>query len=446
MQEGMGSMKITHGGLRLSGRTLVTNRLVASAIRSRPGRPLLIESTANVTLTARNSQGRLVNSLKLTKDGLECAQSSVFRVTDTRGETLFSADRSKVIVGAQELRVTVYIYSSLIVFLKKIFKEHEEVKIIRSIHIFEKASMSHKKLGPQKQLFVPLFLLVILNFFFIFPIPVIAAILSLSHSELILLLSLPTIMLLIRRFEVNLLKNCLTFIESSGGAVFQGSVQTPMVRADSRHDLRLRLNQNMNGKLKPRVEKTDTSTSWHTKLESASRRLELSGPQGVTIESRAGDITVSCLMDVKLQSIAGAVHRKFLNTFLLQKILVVDCYTLAYRLIFLENFNDLITAVLHNHVDFNNLIQIDAAKVFLKGLKTAKTTSSANTAAAAADGDDGGGGKSTGQQNSIVGSKKRGAEDKLPSVYQLCVCGNGKVFMSPPDGQCAADNESLVCR
>lgn len=40
------------------------------------------------------------------KDGLECAQASVFRVTDTRGETLFSADRSKVIVGAQELRVT----------------------------------------------------------------------------------------------------------------------------------------------------------------------------------------------------------------------------------------------------------------------------------------------------------------------------------------------------
>lgn len=94
-------------------------------------------------------------------------------------------------------------------------------------------------------------------------------------------------------------------------------------------------------------------------------------------------------------------------------------------------------------------IQIDAAKVFLKGLKTVKTTSSANMAAAAAAMSaeaDGGGGKSTSQQNSIGGSKKRGAEDKLPSVYQLCVCGNGKVFMSPPDGQCAADNESLVCR
>jgi len=66
-QEGIGSMKITHGGLRLSGRTLVTNRLVASAIRSRVGHPLLIESTANVTLSARNSLGRQVNSLKLSE-------------------------------------------------------------------------------------------------------------------------------------------------------------------------------------------------------------------------------------------------------------------------------------------------------------------------------------------------------------------------------------------
>jgi hypothetical protein len=67
MQEGMGSMKITHGGLRLSGRTLVTDRLVATAIRSRAGRPLLIESAANITLNARNTQGRLVNSLKLSE-------------------------------------------------------------------------------------------------------------------------------------------------------------------------------------------------------------------------------------------------------------------------------------------------------------------------------------------------------------------------------------------
>jgi hypothetical protein len=94
-------------------------------------------------------------------------------------------------------------------------------------------------------------------------------------------------------------------------------------------------------------------------------------------------------------------------------------------------------------------IQIDAAKVFFKGLKTVKT--SANTVSSSASsgvpGDDKLGGQLDPQTARGPGiGKKRGVEDKLPSVYQLCVCGNGKVFMSPPDGQCAADNESLVCR
>lgn len=50
----------------------------------------------------------------IAKDGLECAQASVFKVTDTRGEILFSADRSKVIVGAQELRVTGHVENIII--------------------------------------------------------------------------------------------------------------------------------------------------------------------------------------------------------------------------------------------------------------------------------------------------------------------------------------------
>ncbi|XP_050527329.1 gamma-sarcoglycan isoform X2 [Daktulosphaira vitifoliae] len=103
--EGMGTLKIVNGGIRLSGHTVVLDRLIASTIRSRTGYPITVESSANVSIFARNSQGRLVNSLKLTKDNLECA-ATTFKVTDTRGETLFSADRSKVIVGAQELKVT----------------------------------------------------------------------------------------------------------------------------------------------------------------------------------------------------------------------------------------------------------------------------------------------------------------------------------------------------
>lgn len=86
--------------------------------------------------------------------------------------------------------------------------------------------------------------------------------------------------------------------------------------------------------------------------------------------------------------------------------------------------------------------------MFFRGLKTAKTSNGGPSATGAPVAD--GGRWSAGLHNSVAGpgpaAQKRGVEDRLPSVYQLCVCGNGKVFMSPPDGQCAADNESLVCR
>jgi hypothetical protein len=35
--------------------------------------------------------------------------------------------------------------------------------------------------------------------------------------------------------------------------------------------------------------------------------VQVKAPQGVAIESRAGDISASCLTDLKLQSVAGTV-------------------------------------------------------------------------------------------------------------------------------------------
>jgi hypothetical protein len=43
------------------------------------------------------------------------------------------------------------------------------------------------------------------------------------------------------------------------------------------------------------------------RLESPTRSLEVRAPLGVLMESRAGDISASCLTDLKLQSVAGAV-------------------------------------------------------------------------------------------------------------------------------------------
>ncbi|XP_037075682.1 zeta-sarcoglycan-like [Pollicipes pollicipes] len=70
-------------------------------------------------------------------------------------------------------------------------------------------------------------------------------------------------------------------VTGEGGAVFDGSVETPVVRAEAGNEL---------------------------KLESATRSLEISAPLGVAIESRAGDISAACLTDLKLQSTGGSVR------------------------------------------------------------------------------------------------------------------------------------------
>lgn len=70
-------------------------------------------------------------------------------------------------------------------------------------------------------------------------------------------------------------------VTGEGGTTFSGSVQTPLVRADSGHDLR---------------------------LESPTRTLEIKGPHGVNIVSRAGEIKAMSLNDVKLKSVEGAIR------------------------------------------------------------------------------------------------------------------------------------------
>ncbi|OXU30305.1 hypothetical protein TSAR_016080 [Trichomalopsis sarcophagae] len=65
-----------------------------------------------------------------------------------------------------------------------------------------------------------------------------------------------------------------------GGAVFEGSVQTPLVSSEAGRDLR---------------------------LESATRSLQVRAPQRIDIESSAGGISASCLSQLKLSSQQGSV-------------------------------------------------------------------------------------------------------------------------------------------
>lgn len=171
--QGMGQLRIVAGGLRLEGRAFVIDALIASTIRSRAGQPIVIESSKNFTITTRNADGIPDNRIFLGNDRFECLTDN-FKVINTKGTVLFSADHKEVILGVDSLRIT-----------------------------------------------------------------------------------------------------------GEGGTIFHGSVQTPLVRAESGHDLR---------------------------LESSTRSLEIRAPMGINVESRAGDIKLMSLNDIKLKSVAGQVR------------------------------------------------------------------------------------------------------------------------------------------
>ncbi|XP_011345951.1 zeta-sarcoglycan isoform X2 [Ooceraea biroi] len=242
--EGIGSLKVVPGGIELRGQAAVLDALVASSLRSRRGKNLVLESWSNFTASARSHDGRLLARLTVGEDRVDCV-SRGFRITDPRGGVLFSADREQVIVGAEMLRVT-----------------------------------------------------------------------------------------------------------GDGGAVFQGSVQTPLVRGESGRGLR---------------------------LESATRSLKISAPQRVAIESWANEISASCLTDLKLQSVHGA-------------------------------------------------IRLDAKSVYVKGLKTAIPVQGHSSRE-----------QQQQQQQHPGRSSSTHQSQRETTIYQLCACASGKLFLARPDGNCQAD-------
>ncbi|CAK9819243.1 SGCZ [Anthophora plagiata] len=242
-QEGIGSLKVVPGGIELRGQAAVLDALVASSLRSRRGKNLVLESWSNFTASARSHDGRLLARFTVGEDHVDCV-SRGFRITDPRGGILFSADREQVVVGAEMLRVT-----------------------------------------------------------------------------------------------------------GDGGAVFQGSVQTPLVRGESGRGLR---------------------------LESATRSLKISAPQRVVIESWANEISASCLTDLKLQSVHGA-------------------------------------------------ISLDAKTLFMKGLKTASPSQGHSSREQ----------QQQQQQHSSRTSSHQSQRDT--TIYQLCACANGKLFLARSEGTCQAD-------
>ncbi|OWR42634.1 hypothetical protein KGM_211850 [Danaus plexippus plexippus] len=131
-------------------------------------------------------------------------------------------------------------------------------------------------------------------------------------------------------------------VASPAGASFTTAVQTPLVKSPPSKPLT---------------------------LESPTRSLEMHAAQSISMESRAGDISASCLTTFRLRSIAGA-------------------------------------------------IRLDAPSIYMPKLKSAlPLPPSAHT-----------------------------HDPHHQNIYQLCACANGKLFLAPPHGVCAARDESLICR
>lgn len=129
-------------------------------------------------------------------------------------------------------------------------------------------------------------------------------------------------------------------------------------------------------------------------MESPTRSLEMHAAQNIALESRAGDISASCLTTFRLRSIAGSVSINIIVT--------------IPRFFYLF------------HNDFHMFqIRLDAPSIYMPKLKSALP---------------------------LPPSTPHTHDPHHQNIYQLCACANGKLFLAPPHGACAAREESLICR
>uniref|UniRef100_A0A2K6NXX3 Gamma-sarcoglycan n=2 Tax=Rhinopithecus roxellana TaxID=61622 RepID=A0A2K6NXX3_RHIRO len=102
---GMGHLRVTEDGLRLEGESEFLFPLYAKEIHSRVDSSLLLQSTQNVTVNARNSEGEVTGRLKVGPKMVE-VQSQQFQINSNDGKPLFTVDEKEVVVGTDKLRVT----------------------------------------------------------------------------------------------------------------------------------------------------------------------------------------------------------------------------------------------------------------------------------------------------------------------------------------------------
>ncbi|MBN3320631.1 SGCD protein, partial [Atractosteus spatula] len=100
----MGHLRITDKGLKLEGDSEFLQPLYAKEIQSRPGSPLFLQSSKNVSINILNGKNQVVTQLLTGSSGVE-ARSKMLEVKSNAGKLLFSADDQEIVIGAERLRV-----------------------------------------------------------------------------------------------------------------------------------------------------------------------------------------------------------------------------------------------------------------------------------------------------------------------------------------------------
>ncbi|XP_070605883.1 gamma-sarcoglycan [Erythrolamprus reginae] len=102
---GMGYLQVNSDGLRLEGESEFLYPLYVKEIHSRKDSPLLLLSSDNVTLNARNSDGNVTGRLSVDPDLVEF-HSPQFQINSVNEKPLFTVHDNDTAIGTEKLRVT----------------------------------------------------------------------------------------------------------------------------------------------------------------------------------------------------------------------------------------------------------------------------------------------------------------------------------------------------
>ncbi|KAM9320440.1 gamma-sarcoglycan [Gastrophryne carolinensis] len=102
---GMGYLQVNSEGLYLDGESEFLHPLYAKEVRSRVDNSLILESSQNVSVNARNDKGNITGRMIVGPELIE-TYGQQFLINSDKGKMLFSVDDKEALVGTDKLRVT----------------------------------------------------------------------------------------------------------------------------------------------------------------------------------------------------------------------------------------------------------------------------------------------------------------------------------------------------